>query len=268
MSCRRLIIVLPVPWERLCERMSHCTAPSASSTAGTPLPHAHLVSGTNSTQQTVCAERITVPAARIGRDGTLHRSAHQAGPCGIVDMQDVSVQQPTSAADFERTWRRVRQSHTAAHRYLMQLPPQLVQRIFRVELKSTVLNGILDALGHSPDLLDSTCVDAGKQAAQSACINADAEGAAQVQSAQQARDRVPQQADSEQRCVACQTAGILQALTCCGRFKLVSRLVPAATTQRLQDLLVKLQQHVSAQDGTSLPVEHLAQAYGLGINCV
>ena len=213
-----------------------------------------------------------MPATLIGRDGkSIAAQAPAADPCEPLAAQVDAVSQnrglPNTPADFERFWRKHCQSPAAARAHLLETPPATLRAAFRVELKSTVLKDILNALA------SFRCSD------NTSTLNAPASSQAQHPHAPLSQDApceqlggdasgssLKQQSTLAGSSESAQIVALLQALCECGRFELARKLVPTKVLQQLDALLLQVYQgaaHDSTQSsGMCRDVQAIAEHFG------
>lgn len=148
----------------------------------------------------------------------------------------------------------------------MRMPLHLVHTLFRTELKSTTLNGVVTALGSVLKGADMHQCPAACSLAQDCASSCQPD--TECEDAATRAPTNPTGHSKEPLCVACHAAHMLQALSRCGRFHLLRKLLPGVTRVQLRALLLRLQEHLPAQTRAPLHVMDIAEAYDIDIGVV
>jgi Potential Monad-binding region of RPAP3 len=216
------------------------------------------------------ADHAGVPAWSIGRDGKpIGQLARQQAqlPAQSLSMTD---QVPKTAHHFERDWKRCCPDGHTRYMFLRRIGSETLQQLFKVEIKSTLLGDILQAL--------AACWAPCNVAKRDACGH-QLQAMAQRHGCSAHDAGIRDGADDERGDSGAHGHNVLQeaswvltmlqALAECGRFQLSQQLLPQqvckASRQLLLDLLDAAKQgKVHAVDGfTEQAVLECAARYGL-----
>ena len=195
----------------------------------------------------------------MGRDGKLIKQQQSGQPAHQISAATQPDELPANAQHFEREWRRCCTDQQARYAFLRRLPPHCVQQLFRVEIKSTLLAQILEALASC--WLAYGCA---QDSCQAEHFSDEAAAHECSESTEDTKGVGPQGCGALEE--AAWVSDILLALSHCGRFELSKKLLPRHVVELVQQLVADLQHAAQSCCDARLTADHVASvatAYGV-----